>query len=74
MPMLYVERVASINGITVLADDAGLDESKRVLQGDMGVNEEKNIESVLQGFEDIMDGSVEYYNGGAVKLRMVQSL
>ncbi len=60
----------NLNGITVLAEDAGLDDSKVKLHGVTDAQITNNIEHVLEEFEDIMDGSVGCYVGGAVKIEI----
>ena len=57
-----------MNAVILLADNAGLDDGKVKLVGDVEVNEYDKIGEVLDEYKEVLDGSVGKYNGGAVSI------
>ncbi len=64
----YFERPLHINGVTVLADDAGLDESRVKLRGEADIGLKAKIDEVLCEYGDLLDGTVGRYNGEAMAI------
>ncbi len=59
-PKLYVDRVASVSAVTVLADGPGLDKSKHFsLVADVDMSGALYV--VLSEFHDVLYGSIEKY-------------
>ncbi len=64
----YFERPVHINGVTVMADDAGLDDSKVMLSGDVDGLVQVEVVEMLDEYSDLLDGTVGRYNGEAVPI------